>query len=81
MREKLLSMIISNFWWGLGHVYSRLNRSLVMGVCILRTVPKRIVELEMKTGTHSRYHSLFTRSIFCDLRKTSDIFGNPPSSA
>ena len=59
-------------WACMYHVYSRPNRSLVLGVWILRAVPKRIAELVM----NFRYKSLFNRPIFCDLRKTSDILGN-----
>ena len=47
-----------------------------MEVWILRTVPKRIVELEMKTGSREQYHPLCIRPIFCDLRNTSNILGN-----
>ena len=54
-----------NFDWAYAPFISGTNEAFnVLSVWILRTLPKRIVELQVKTGTHSRYHSLvYTKTV------------------
>lgn len=61
VKNSFLRMIILNFDW-LIPSHSRLNRNLFMVFESPQTVPKRYVELNIKTGDRSRRHSLFIYS-------------------